>query len=277
MKAWAFKYPIALAGILCFLENAFSAPPVKPDIIGRLSDLDQLTSPGLPASSSPALEPRDHTPHIITQDVIKDIEDALGQEISSSFKIDLDQELQCQGPCVHHLKNFVYTPESSRFRGEVHFKDSHYTPLNISGSATLMVSIPVPTRVLNAGHIIDDSDLIIVEVPLKRATKAIASQKESLIGTEVRMLPLRPGLPVRLSDVSRPQQVKKGHMVEAHLTTPNMNLKIDALALDNGSMGDVIRIQNTRSEKMLRGRIVGPNTLIIENTLSTPYQDRSLS
>ena len=63
--------------------------------------------------------------------------------------------------------------------------------------------------------------------------------------------PIRPGEPIRPTDIQVPILIHKGDLVTIVLQTPTLTLTAQAKALDDGVLGGPIRVTNTRSGRVL--------------------------
>jgi flagella basal body P-ring formation protein FlgA len=93
----------------------------------------------------------------------------------------------------------------------------------------------------------------------------VATTYDQVLGKETRRV-LRPGDPFRLRDLQSPLLVKKGSLVTMILNTPMMQLTSQGKALENGALGDVIKVQNPRSGKTILGTVVEDRTVSVESS-----------
>jgi flagellar basal body P-ring formation protein FlgA len=77
---------------------------------------------------------------------------------------------------------------------------------------------------------------------------------------------LRAGFPILASSVRRPILVAKGSLITMVLRAPKMLLTAQGKALDNGSDGDVIRINNTQSNKIVEAEVIGHGRVAVRTT-----------
>jgi flagellar basal body P-ring formation protein FlgA len=77
---------------------------------------------------------------------------------------------------------------------------------------------------------------------------------------------LRPGEPVHASDVEVPLVVHRGTLVTILLETPALRLSTEGKAMDDGGMGAVIRVANTKSSRVIDAVVTGPGFVTIGAT-----------
>ena len=97
------------------------------------------------------------------------------------------------------------------------------------------------------------------EFPLQNG---IARNLEEVIG-RVSRRPLRPGLPVRLTDLAEPLQVHRGDLVQVRVISGSAQIDLEARAETPGRQGDIISLRNLRSDKMFRARVQGKQQAIL--------------
>lgn len=115
---------------------------------------------------------------------------------------------------------------------------------------------PVMVNSVLAGDIIRKRDIKWIKVRARRLQRDIILDANKLIGKTPRRI-LRPGMPVRESEVRRPVLVAKGSLVIIMLRSMSMVLTSKGRALENGSKGDTIRISNTQSKTVIDATVTG--------------------
>lgn len=133
---------------------------------------------------------------------------------------------------------------------------------DLSGVAEAELSVPVAARSIVPGEAISMADLDWKRMPARRVNRTMITDPAMLLGMEpVRML--RPGQPMRLSDVRRPLLVAKGALVTMSMRRGNMLLSATGKAMQDGSDGDIIRLQNTATGRTVEARVDGPDRVSV--------------
>ena len=135
----------------------------------------------------------------------------------------------------------------------------------IRGRIYKTVEVPVLVRRILAGEVIKASDLKWIKVRARRMQPNTVIAEADIVGMTPRR-GLRPGYPVLLSSIHRPIIVAKGSLVTMFLQAPKMILTAQGKALENGSDGDVIRISNTQSKKVVEAEIIGHGKVAVRAT-----------
>jgi flagella basal body P-ring formation protein FlgA len=114
------------------------------------------------------------------------------------------------------------------------------------------VWVPVLRDTVGLGEIIDADDLDVVELPFGRVPRNAITDAQNLIGMTPKRL-LRPGLPIRETDVVPPMIVKKNTVVMMNFDSAGLHLTAKGKALENGALGEVIRVENLQSGIAVQG------------------------
>ncbi|KZD08132.1 flagellar basal body P-ring formation chaperone FlgA [Oceanibaculum pacificum] len=130
----------------------------------------------------------------------------------------------------------------------------------VSGRFYNLVSVPVLSRSILPGDIIQERDITWKMVRAGQLNGAVVGQPEEIVGT----IPRRPipiNQPIRTTDVKPNILAKRGDKVTLIAATPTMQLTALGIAQESGAEGDLIQVINSSSKKAVRGRVVGPNTV----------------
>lgn len=147
------------------------------------------------------------------------------------------------------------------------------SPLHrVTGRAYPVSDVPVLTRDMRPGDIVRQSDIDWIRVPANRIGQNVITSIDQLLGMSPRYQ-ARAGEPLRLADMVPPVVVQKGAQVDMLLTSGTLTLAARGRALENGAIGDIINVLNTRSNRTLRGVVDGPNSVRID----TPGSARAVS
>lgn len=129
--------------------------------------------------------------------------------------------------------------------------------MRVSGEAVQMVDLPVPARRLAAGDIVQAEDLRIGRVRAATLTQAVARAPAQAVGLEVRR-PMAPGVPLALADLGPPALVQKGRIVAMTLDVAGLAVTAQGQAMENGGMGDEVRVLNQASGAVVQAEVTGP-------------------
>lgn len=116
------------------------------------------------------------------------------------------------------------------------------------------ISIPVMKNRLRYGDKITAEDINFIDVPASKVRDNVITKEEDLIGKTPRRF-VQANRPIREQDITTEILVEKGNMVSLVYYTKYMELKASGTALDSGSKGDVIRVKNASSGKVVQGSV----------------------
>ena len=140
------------------------------------------------------------------------------------------------------------------------------TRVRTTGRAYRTVDVPVLKSRILRGDLIREADLEWVKMKADRVQPDVLVDMSDLIGKTPRR-GIRAGYPIRGNDVSRPVLVEKNSLVTIIHHVPNMMLTAQGKALQNGADGDVVQIQNGRSNQVIEAEVIGPGRVAVR-TLS---------
>lgn len=171
------------------------------------------------------------------------------------------------------LNNFGFDSVNKRFHADL-MADGFSGPLSLplSGHIVVRHNLPVLAHRLEAGTIMSATDVDWQSVPDDHAAGAITSA-EQLIGHELQHT-TDAGVPVRERDVIPPRLVVRGTLVTMKIETSLMVLTVQGRALQDGKLGDTVRVSNTQSNRVIEGIVESDGMVRVNATqkiaLATP-------
>ena len=125
-----------------------------------------------------------------------------------------------------------------------------------------MVEVYVPARTLSTGEMIAEADLQILSVPTRDLSSNAVVDLKSLVGMEVKRT-LKEGSIIRKNAIAAPILVYKKELVTLTVETNQMRLTAQGQAMDDGAMGDVIRVMNLTSKKVISAVVSGKQSATV--------------
>ena len=165
------------------------------------------------------------------------------------------------------VEQIRFDRRSGRFQAIVRVPadESTGTLHRLAGRAFPALDIPVLTRRMTPGEKITESDINWLRVPATRVSQNIIDNTQNLIGFTPRRS-LRPGELIRANDVEPPRLVAKGDIVSITYVFANMNLSARGRALEDGALGETIKVLNQRSHRTIEVEVTGINEARITPT-----------
>jgi len=179
-----------------------------------------------------------------------------GQDMFMTFdraRPDLYASANFQGPI--EVQDFQV--KGQRFYAKI--KADGPKVIQISGKAEPVLQVPVLTRIVNPGDVIETSDIETKEMAQSELKGRVILDADSLIGTTPRHKSLMAGDAVRTGDVQKPTLIKRGDVVDMSYRRGSVEIVGRGQAMDMGGMGDSVRIKNPSSNKIVTGLITGHN------------------
>ena len=169
--------------------------------------------------------------------------------------------LPANQPDAFALANFDYDPLSKRFRTEINAGAGQAAVIMpLAGRVTIKRHVPVLARKLESGTIIGLSDIDWLDVPEDRLSDSTITDAQQLVGRELRHT-TADNEPLRMNDVLPPRLVTRGSLVTMKIETPMMVITTQGKALQDGAMGEVVRVLNTQSNRMIEGTVDGSGSV----------------
>ncbi len=160
------------------------------------------------------------------------------------------------------VRNLVFDARSRRFDASVTLAGAESSPVVVNGRVAAMISVPVLRNHAMPGDVIRESDVRWTRVEARRAGPNTVSRLDDLIGRTPRR-PLTAGQAIRLTDLRPNYVIGRGDLVTVVLKAGTMMLTARAEALEKGAVGDVIRVRNNQSRKVLETRVIAADTVTL--------------
>ncbi|NMM46314.1 flagellar basal body P-ring formation protein FlgA [Rhodospirillaceae bacterium KN72] len=132
----------------------------------------------------------------------------------------------------------------------------------VAGRFLRVVEMPVPTRRLGKGHVIEPGDIAMVRLHEEDLGTNLIVDPDRLIGQAV-WRSLSTGRPVANTDVRAPVLIEKGRVVSVMLQNGSMTLTVQGRAMQDGSKDEVIRVQNTQSNMVIEAVVVNEGRVMV--------------
>ena len=134
--------------------------------------------------------------------------------------------------------------------------------INLRGKAFAIIPMPVPNRHIGAGQLIRKENITWKKFRIKQHSFGIISSLDQLLD-QVAKRPLTAGRLIRNTDIHPQQLVKKGEFVTLHFKNKSMSLSTRGISTEQGARNQIIRVQNSRSKRIVEARVLGPNIALV--------------
>lgn len=160
------------------------------------------------------------------------------------------------------IRNLVYDPRRSRFDASVTVAGSQAAPVMVTGRVDEMVTVPVLRDRAMPGDVIAKTDVVWGRVEARRVGMNTVTRFEDVVGSLPRR-PIAAGEVLRFSDLRPNFVVDRGDVVTIVFKSGSMTLTARAEALERGAIGNVIRVRNNQSKKVLETRVTAAGTVTL--------------
>jgi flagella basal body P-ring formation protein FlgA len=200
---------------------------------------------------------------VINTDKIKDI---ISQSLSKKTKADkltIDIKGYENGIKLNskHDSYDVNIAESSvntnsrRFKYSLTFTSGSDTQkFDITGRYDEIVKVPVLISEIEHSTAITADNIEYAEMPKSKLQNNTITDEDALLG-KILKHSIPSGRPIRTSDIEKQIIVSRGKAVNILFKTPSMTLQTSGVAMDSGGKGEVIRVRNSSSEKIIQAEI----------------------
>ncbi|WP_417347622.1 flagellar basal body P-ring formation chaperone FlgA [Ferrimonas sp.] len=179
-----------------------------------------------------------------------------GQWLENHIRVQLPSGATTLPPCTQPL---LLEGERGRFPvGRQHRRVTCPNPkwsLLVRGTLSLQARVPVTRAKLMAGHLIQPSQLQWQQRKLTPSDGDLLMSMESIAGQRARR-GIRAGSPIKAQQLMPPLMVERGQQVVMLARGDSFAATTSGVALKGGSEGEVIRVKNSRSGKIVSARIV---------------------
>jgi flagella basal body P-ring formation protein FlgA len=133
---------------------------------------------------------------------------------------------------------------------------------SISGFVRAETDIPVPVRQIAAKETLRPEDLTTRRIDMLTSHAETITDPDLPAGQQSRRS-LKAGAPMLRRDLREIPAVERNDRVEMVYAFGPVELHGVGKALQSGKIGDIIRIQNTDSKKIIQGSVTGPGQVLV--------------
>lgn len=168
----------------------------------------------------------------------------------------LDRELpeallQIEKPEDIEVEEFSLNGE--KFLAKIRKDDATY---DIKGKFEDVLLLPVANRLIQPGEIISEDDLDTKEISESKLKNYMITDANEIIGLTPKRL-IAPNQFIKTSQLQKKKDVEKGQTIQVHYKSGNLNITSPGKSLDHGTLGDMVRVMNPQSKKIIEGFVTG--------------------
>ncbi len=207
---------------------------------------------------------------LMLEDVEKAVSDALvaaklAPHIHATVLNNRDKVLYAgQQPAHVELRTLRYDTSKSSWSANMLIMDGEktITAKPVSGRYNEEQEVPVLNKRLLNGNVIAKEDVVMQFFPATKSRQDTVMTADALLGKSPRHM-ISPNRPIRAGELTSPAVLKKGGTVTMRYATPYMDISTTGEAQEEGTVGDVIRVRNMDSSKIVRATIVSSQEVVV--------------
>lgn len=159
-------------------------------------------------------------------------------------------------PCATELQPFLPSPApmAGRITLGIRCRAPQPWQLFLAAEIETRVQVPVARHALPKDHPLSGEDLSWEEFPRSRLPADVVLEATSVAGKLTRQ-PIQAGRPLRQGMLRTPLAVRKDELVQILYETQGIAVLSAGIALQNGALGEKIKVKNSKSQSVVEGHI----------------------
>ena len=176
----------------------------------------------------------------------------------------LDQRLKLK-KCPLPLEIQLVTEQIKTGKNTLKISCTSITPwrIFISSYIKLFTHVIVTTQPLAKGHKIKESDLMLLRSDITSLRSSYFSRKQG-ITNHITKRRLNRGTIISPKHLTKPILIKKGDTVSIIAKSDGFQIHMKGIAQHNASKGELIRVKNSTSKKIIQGIAVNSQTVRVQ-------------
>lgn len=138
-------------------------------------------------------------------------------------------------------------------------ENNHWT-LYIPVKITIFKSVLVAKRALLKGTKISNSDIYQTELDVQKLKQGYFTDSKELIGLVCKH-DITPNSPLNPFNIELAKLVHKGEQVSIIAAHDNLTVSMDGIAMDEGALGDSVKVKNLSSKRIIEAQVTGKKTV----------------
>ncbi|PWY57435.1 flagella basal body P-ring formation protein FlgA [Legionella qingyii] len=131
--------------------------------------------------------------------------------------------------------------------------DNHWS-LYVPVKITVLKTIYVAKRALIKGSRLTQDDIYQTEMDVQRLNKGYFTEKDLLVG-QICKQNISPNSPLNPHNIEAAKLINKGEHVSIVVNDNNLTVSMDGVALEDGTLGETIKVRNLSSKKVIEAQI----------------------
>ncbi|HVJ41286.1 MAG TPA: flagellar basal body P-ring formation chaperone FlgA [Dongiaceae bacterium] len=206
----------------------------------------------------------------VTAALVQAISDRTGQSNNMDITFDTGEvqfTLPTNVPATVGIQGLNFDPNNNRFLAILTVPATGPTlyTQQVIGTVYEKTQVPVLKRLISAGETVQADDIDWASSRVDQLAGNTVTDAQQMIG-RIAKRPLRPGQVLRTSDLINDPTVHKNDLITIAVQTSNMSLTVRGKAMEDGAIGQTIRVVNVNTKKQLLGVVKDAATVLIQPT-----------
>jgi flagella basal body P-ring formation protein FlgA len=206
----------------------------------------------------------------VTAAIVQAISDRTGQSSNMDIAFDAGEvqfTLPTNVPATIGIQGLNFDASNNRFLAILTVPATGPTlyTQQVIGTVYEKTQVPVLKRLVSAGDTIQPDDIDWTSSRVDQLANNTVTDAQQMVG-RIAKRPLRPGQILRISDLINDPAIHKNDLITIAVQTNNMSLTVRGKALDDGAVGQSIRVVNVNTKKQLLGVVKDAGTVQIQPT-----------
>jgi flagella basal body P-ring formation protein FlgA len=133
----------------------------------------------------------------------------------------------------------------------------------INGRYAPFLEVPVARRLIKNGEVLKSEDITKIKTKTTNIAHNIVLSEEKLVGMEVKNV-ISSGRYFKQTDVRRPPVVFVNDVITMVYQSDNLTVKTIGIAMEEGAIGDRIRVKNEKTGSEINAKIIDKNSVQVD-------------
>ncbi len=129
-------------------------------------------------------------------------------------------------------------------------------------TVNIFKDVVVSVRTMARNSIITDNDIQLKRMSINHLSGAYIEDAKKIIGLQLTR-PLQINTPVLTSMLKKPIEIRRGDKVRLVARSTSFAVSMEGEALTDAAIGDKIRVRNSRSRRVIEGKLVNHDTVFV--------------
>jgi len=175
-----------------------------------------------------------------------------GEVRVSNFSFDGNNVKECRSEVHYHLQD--YKNLSSRIIVQASCSAPQWS-LYFPFKAEILKKVVLANRPLSKGALIQESDVSIQKRNILPFNHGYYENISEVVGLETNTA-MRTGALLKPESLISPILINRGDLVTIKAQVPGIVISMHGVAQNNGALGDLVKVKNTSSSKIVEGKVV---------------------